>query len=264
MDIALFSGSLMRLSIHDPAHLRGFTLSELLVVMGVIVALIGMLLPAMTSARRTAGQAFCANNLRQWAIAGNAYADQNQNWLPRRGDGILGTQNVTRYSDWFNALPPYLGQPTYQDLTSAGQMPQVTDHSVWICPELYGSANKDGYLFGYAMNMALSVEMAPYPDRIDEIGSASTMVFMTDGPAGWCSTVPFISTPNAPALFNPVPRHGGQVNISFLDGHVSAYPANYIGCDIAGDVTQPDACNQPDVRWYWYVPGPSPAPWPGP
>ena len=241
----------------------GFTLVELLVVIGVIVILIGILLPLITSSRRAAAQAVCASNLRQWAIALNLYVDQNHDWLPRRGDGIAGAQNVTRYYDWFNALAPLLGQPSYQDLVGAGQMPEVDDHSVWICPQLYGLANSHGFLFGYAMNMALSVEIAQYPDRINGIGDASTMVFMADGPAGWCSTIPFISTPSAPALFNPVPRHRGQVNLSFLDGHVSAYPANYIGCNVAGDIVHPDACNQSDVRWYWYVPGPL-APWGGP
>ncbi|MGD0767429.1 MAG: hypothetical protein ABSB42_04310 [Tepidisphaeraceae bacterium] len=250
--------------VHRSGYPAAFTLVELLVVIGVIVILIGLLLPVVALARRASGQAQCASNLRQWAIAVNAYAEQNNDWLPRRGDGIAGAQNVTRYNDWFNALPPFLGQRTYQDLVASAQMPRIGDNSIWVCPQLYGSANTYGYLFGYAMNMALSVEIAPLPDRITKIGSVSTMVFMADGPAGWCSTVPYISTPSAPASFNPVPRHNGYVNVAFLDGHVSAFGAKYGGCNVAGDPVHPDACNQPDLRWYWYVPGPSPAPWPGP
>lgn len=242
----------------------GFTLIELLVVIGVAAVLSGLLLPALRMARRTAAQAQCASNLRQWAMAANLYTEQNNDWLPRRGQGKMPTQTLSWPDDWFNDLPQFLGQPTYQQLASSARMPQIGTHSVWICPELYGSPNRFGNLFGYAMNMALSVRNAPLPDRINKVGSLSTMVFMVDGPAGYCSAVPFASTDSSPAPFNPVARHSGNVNIAFLDGHVSAYDAAYVGCNIAGDPVHPDACNRPDVRWYWYVPGPPPAPWPGP
>ncbi len=241
-----------------------FSLVELLVVIGAIVILMGLLLPMVSRARRAAAQAACAGNLHQWAVAVNMYADQNHLWLPRRGQGKMPTQTITWYDDWFNELPPYLGQPVYQNMASAGTLPLAGQHSIWICPELEGSAASGGYLFGYAMNMALSVREAPNPDRIEKVGPSSTMVFMADGPIGYCSTVPFVSTPSAPAPFNPVPRHNGRVNLSFLDGHVASFDGSHVGCNIAGDPVHPDACNQPDVRWYWYVPGPSPAPWPGP
>jgi prepilin-type processing-associated H-X9-DG protein len=119
-------------------------------------------------------------------------------------------------------------------------------------------------LFGYGMNMALSVRNATYPDKIDRVGSSSSMVFMADGPAGYCSTVPFVSTPAAPAPFNPAARHSGRVNIAFLDGHVLAYDGQAVGCNTAGNSIHPDACNQVELQWYWYVPGPYPAPWTGP
>jgi len=241
-----------------------FTLVELLVVIGIIAVLIGLLMPMVTLAQRAAGQARCASNLRQWAIALNIYAVQNHDWLPRRGQGTSPTATVTNYDDWFNELPPLLGQKMYQDLVTLGQIPMPESNSIWICPQLTGSPNGAGNVFGYAMNMALSTRNAPQPDRMESIGSASTMVFMTDGPAGYCSTVPFASSSTAPAPYNPVPRHNGKVNVSFLDGHVSAFAGNYLGCNIAGNAVHPDACNQPDARWYWYVPGPSPAPWPGP
>jgi prepilin-type processing-associated H-X9-DG protein len=114
------------------------------------------------------------------------------------------------------------------------------------------------------MNMALSVRETAQPDRIDKVGPTATIVFMADGPAGYCSTVPFVSTAAAPALFNPAARHNKKLNIAFLDGHVMAYDGTYVGCGILGDLTHKDACNRNDVRWYWYVPGPAPAPWPGP
>ena len=241
---------------HNPRRLA-FTLVELLVVVGIIAVLIGLLLPVVVGARRSANQAACASNLRQWAIALNLYADQNQNWLPRRGQGQKPAQTLTNYDDWFNALPPVLGQPSFQTLVTNGQMPTTDTRSLWICPELSGAANQYGLLFGYAMNMALSVRNAVQPDRITRVGSGSTMVFLSDGPAGYCSTLPFLSTGASPAPFNPVARHKSRVNIAFLDGHVAAIDAAYVGINV-GDP------KHDDLRWYWYTPGPYPAPWSGP
>ncbi|QQE13221.1 prepilin-type N-terminal cleavage/methylation domain-containing protein [Planctomycetota bacterium] len=61
--------------------LKGFTLIELLVVISIIALLIGILLPALGAARRTARGAMCLANLRSYAQGMAIYTTNNDEWL---------------------------------------------------------------------------------------------------------------------------------------------------------------------------------------
>ncbi len=69
--------------------LSGFSLIELLVVVAIIAVLIGILLPALGDARRSAKSAVCEGNVRQYATATGSYASERKDRLPamdwRRG-----------------------------------------------------------------------------------------------------------------------------------------------------------------------------------
>jgi prepilin-type N-terminal cleavage/methylation domain-containing protein len=226
----------------DPRH--GVTLIELLVVIAIIAVLASIVSQSLSAARGGAGALKCQANLRQWAWAVHLYAQGNDGYLPRRGQGVQATTNFDRPEDWFNALPPLLGFDSFSDRAKAGQAPRVGDGGLWMCPAARGGSGWNS--FSYGMNMWLSTWQDPRPDRIDAVAPTDRQVFMADGPEDHCSIVPA----NKP--YSAIARHFDIINIAFLDGHVARFPGKYVGCGIGDPL-------RGDVRWV--VPNSS---WAGP
>jgi prepilin-type N-terminal cleavage/methylation domain-containing protein/prepilin-type processing-associated H-X9-DG protein len=86
----------------------GFSLLELLVVIGIISAMIGILLPAVQKVREAANKATCQNNLHQLGIAAHLCHDTNHKLPPALG-WYPGTASGANGPALFDLLP-YLEQ----------------------------------------------------------------------------------------------------------------------------------------------------------
>jgi len=228
---------------------QAFTLIELLVVIAIIALLAALLLPALARAKDKARATQCLANLRQWGLAYRMYADDNGDFLPRRGQGVQTLALITRPDDWFNALPLYLNSPSYQQLVVAGKKPEPGDHSVFVCPSACGvGGSATSYSTGqavdpdatnflsYGMNMNLSPWNLPLPTKFGEVVQPALVVAMADAPGPYASTYPSAQP------YGVVARHAGRVNLLVLAGGAQSFSGSYVGCGV-GDP------GRADVRW---------------
>lgn len=92
---------------------KAFTLVELLVVIAIIGVLVGLLLPAVQSAREAARRMSCSNNMKQLGLAMHNYHDAFRSFP--YGHLNTGLSVTHKRDSWYQNILPFVEQQAYAE-----------------------------------------------------------------------------------------------------------------------------------------------------
>lgn len=175
---------------------RGFTLTELLIVIGIIALLISILLPALNQARRGAMAMKCASNQRQILQAMSQYANDNNYAIP----GSPSTSGL------------HLMQtpPAYNNNNCPGSI-SIFDYKTPLAPYMFIEFNEGPTLSDRIDRLRYLNEVEPFicPSNVDVIATAFTDSFNPPGPAmqwnSYATAMLFMFQPAGSTIENMTP-----------------------------------------------------------
>ena len=201
---------------------------ELLVVIAIIAILAAMLLPALQQARERGRMAACTSNLNQIGKANDMYQSDNKGFVVTyRNAGGANNRYYYRRNTKNEMIAGYLGCITEDEVYSYIGGVRITSGKLLLgpllCPSVpVASVKKEGQTYFYNINSQLSgLKMARV--RRPALGSAVMEVGLANdkNDVYYNYRVKGLSTGGYSQID---PRHSGQLNVLFLDGHVKAFP----------------------------------------
>lgn len=221
-------------------HPRGFTLVELLVVIGIIALLISILLPALNKARESAMSVTCASNLRQIGGMFANYVADHRRLPPLNSQTSYNAKAINKDAMGMpHMLGPYMGHPEWWTIRmqSGFMRPEPINkavflNSVFVCPtwRAIAPAMPEAYKSGYAESTWL---VPPYgagsgndrvwakPRQPSLIRNAAARVHVAETLKDWHISHPINDAKLGSSLKLHLDRHNKGSNYLFADGHVA-------------------------------------------
>jgi len=217
----------------------GFTLIEMLVVIAILSILAMLLMPALQSALESSRQVQCANQIKQWSICMNTYADDWGGYYPAAN---IGRSTVTSWYDNNDVIEPYIG------------LNVDARRRAFTCPSWRGEksqGNATSYCLWYPDNTnnyyAPSRNYSKRPSRLVLLfdGRAQTATafytWLVSGNSGFTWTASWVNTFKGMVYtaagdngWGDAYRHPGrQLTTAFWDLHISTVREGQIDTDPA-------------------------------
>ncbi len=146
----------------------GFTLVELLAVIGIIAVLIGLMMPVLAKARSHANRTVCLSNIRQLGTGILMYCNDNDGYFPtcaRAADGLTYIESPDDWLHWQrarnlndSAIARYVGRD--EKLKTVLRCPADAYEGKKVFTFAAGP-----YVYSYNMNLILAENLIPYPGR---------------------------------------------------------------------------------------------------
>ena len=222
--------------IRPPAR-SGFTLIELLVVIAIIAILAGMLLPALSKAKKSARKTKCTSNLHNLGLAMLMYADDNDGYIPRGNDPL-----------WWKVLTPLLGGLKHNDYgqVQVYQCPSYPNKKQLICFVV------NAWKFSGPTDLVGSEDVGLA--RLNKIQQPTSTIYLADDENGSWHPVITSLTSGGDTELNDVwspshlpyksggkgvnterrvaqARHGAGPNLMYYDGHAAWKRADLVVVD---------------------------------
>lgn len=181
----------------------GLTLTEILVVIGIIAVLASLLFPALNSTRKAAANAVCVSNLRQIFQLSAVWATDNDGYVPQ--------------SQWYVTNLP----SRYSNLTKYGLTTKMT-----TCP----ASELQSPTYGISSRLVTSdpqwgpgdVYFWSHGKYKLSLLSPRTIFFTETAKQSWSGKAgAYISAPESAAA-----PHANKGNVLYCDGHVEALGTN--------------------------------------